>query len=194
MLLLNRMVFVVMTLARDFSLVQWGSLVSIVSDYRLDRATGFDSRQRQRIFPLTSVSKPVLRPTQPPVRWVPGVLSPGLKGSQGVTLTTHPHLVPRSWLSRSYTSSLPSRLHDGTGTASFTIKCCEDVHKCCLHNICFHLLDSGKWIFKILKKCRTATIFSLKVLCRKIKFLNSGITEALIQPRRLCYWKAPGLG
>jgi hypothetical protein len=28
-------------------------------------------------FPLTSVSRPALRPTQPPVQWVPGVLSPG---------------------------------------------------------------------------------------------------------------------
>jgi hypothetical protein len=31
MLLLNRIVFVVMTLTRDFSLVQWGSSVSLVS-------------------------------------------------------------------------------------------------------------------------------------------------------------------
>jgi hypothetical protein len=30
---------------------------------------------------------------------------PGLKHGQGVTLTTHPHLVPRSRMSRSYTSS-----------------------------------------------------------------------------------------
>jgi len=28
-----------------------------------------------------------------------------------VMLTTHPHLVPRSWMSRSYTSSPPKRLH-----------------------------------------------------------------------------------
>jgi hypothetical protein len=44
-----------------------------------------------RIFPLVSVSRPDLGPTQPPVQWVPGVLSPGLKRSLGVTLTTHPH-------------------------------------------------------------------------------------------------------
>jgi hypothetical protein len=34
--------------------------------------------------------------------------SPGVKGSWGVMLTTHPHLVPRSRMSRSYTTSPPS--------------------------------------------------------------------------------------
>jgi hypothetical protein len=36
---------------------------------------------------------------------------PGVKDGRGVTLTTHPHLVPRSRMSRSYTSSPPKRLH-----------------------------------------------------------------------------------
>jgi hypothetical protein len=40
-----------------------------------------------------------------PVQWVPGVLSPGLKHGRGVSLTTHPHLVPRSRVITSYTSS-----------------------------------------------------------------------------------------
>jgi hypothetical protein len=53
---------------------------SIVSDYGLMTGrSGFDPRQGQRIFPLASVSRPALRPTQPPVQWVPGVLSPGVK-------------------------------------------------------------------------------------------------------------------
>jgi hypothetical protein len=56
--------------------------------------SGFDPRQR--IFPLASVSRPALGSTQPPVQWVPGVLSPGVKCGRGVMLTTHPHLVPRS--------------------------------------------------------------------------------------------------
>jgi hypothetical protein len=38
----------------------------------------------------------ILGPTQPPVQWIPGVLSPGVKRGRDVMLTTHPHLVPRS--------------------------------------------------------------------------------------------------
>jgi hypothetical protein len=40
-----------------------------------------------------------------------GGFSPGVKRGWGVTLTTHPHLVPRSRMSKSYTSSPPKRLH-----------------------------------------------------------------------------------
>jgi hypothetical protein len=71
----------------------------------------FDPRQRQRIFPLTSVSRPTLAPIQLPVQRVLGVISSGLKGGQGVTLTTYPQLVPISRMSRSYTFSPPKRLH-----------------------------------------------------------------------------------
>ena len=44
-------------------------------------------------------SRPALGPTQPPVKWVPG-LAPGVKCGRGALLTTHPFLVPRSWKSR----------------------------------------------------------------------------------------------
>jgi hypothetical protein len=43
-----------------------------------------------------------VRPTQPPIQWVPGVLFPWLKRGRGVTLTTHTHVVQRSRNSRSY--------------------------------------------------------------------------------------------
>jgi hypothetical protein len=66
-----------------------GSSVCIVSGYGLDD-WGLIPGRGERIFPLTSVSRPALGPTQPPVRWVSRVLSQGLKRGRGVTLTTHP--------------------------------------------------------------------------------------------------------
>jgi hypothetical protein len=70
----------------------------------------FDPGRGERIFPAASVSRPALGPTQPPVQWVPGVLSPGIKCSRVVTLTTHPHLVPKLRMSRNYISSPFKRL------------------------------------------------------------------------------------
>jgi hypothetical protein len=72
---------------------------------------GFDTRHRQRVVLPVSASRPAMGSTQPPVQWVPGVLSPGVKSSRGVILTTHSHLVPRLRMSRSCTSSHPMRLH-----------------------------------------------------------------------------------
>jgi hypothetical protein len=83
-----------------------GSSVSIVSGYGLDdRAIVVRSRLRRKIFLLAPVLRPNLWSTHPPVQWVPGVLSSGVKRGRGVTLTTHPYLVPSSRMSRSYTSS-----------------------------------------------------------------------------------------
>jgi hypothetical protein len=45
-------------------------------DYKLVDQ-GFDLRQRQRMFPLASLSSPALRPTQFLIQWVPWVLSRG---------------------------------------------------------------------------------------------------------------------
>jgi hypothetical protein len=59
---------------------------------RNQRATGVRSRQRQRIFPLASVSRPALGPTQSTSQWVPVLLSPGVQRGRGVTL---PSLVSR---------------------------------------------------------------------------------------------------
>jgi hypothetical protein len=58
-----------------------------VSDYGLDdRAIGVRSPAgAEDFFPLASVSRPALGPTQPLVQWVPGV-----KRGRGVMLTTHP--------------------------------------------------------------------------------------------------------
>jgi hypothetical protein len=76
---------------------------------------GFDSRQDQRIVLLVPASRPALGPIQPPIQWVPRVLSPGVKRGRGVT--THPHLVPRSRTSRSYSSFHPSASMACSGTA-----------------------------------------------------------------------------
>jgi hypothetical protein len=75
-----------------------GSSVNIVSGYGLDdRAIEVRSPAKaKRIFTLASVSIPALGPSQPPVQWMPGVLSSGVKRGRGVTLTTRLNLVPRS--------------------------------------------------------------------------------------------------
>jgi hypothetical protein len=68
-----------------------GSSVSIGTAYGLD-GPGFGTRCGPDFLHL---SIPALRPTQPPVQWVPG-LSRGERCGRGVTLTPHPLLVPRS--------------------------------------------------------------------------------------------------
>ena len=90
-------------LNRSYKCVIWGfyfavggpgSSVRIATDYGLDGPgsnPGWDEIFRP--------SRPALRPTQPPVKWVPG-LSRGLKCGRGVLLTTHPLLLPRSRKSR----------------------------------------------------------------------------------------------
>jgi hypothetical protein len=54
---------------------------------------GFSSWHRERTYPVAPVSTPALNPTQPPNQNASGVNAAG-----GVTLTTLPRLVPRSWM------------------------------------------------------------------------------------------------
>jgi hypothetical protein len=67
----------------------YNSVVGIVTRYGLE-GPGIESWWG-RDFP--HLSRRAARPTQPPVKLVPG-LSRG-QGGRGVVLTTHPHLVPR---------------------------------------------------------------------------------------------------
>jgi hypothetical protein len=55
-----------------------GSSVSIVTRLRGGR-TEFDSRQRQGIFLLAIAFRLALGPRQPPIQWVSGALSPGVR-------------------------------------------------------------------------------------------------------------------
>jgi hypothetical protein len=127
---LFRAVSVPLTTCIDFSVSgcvligEPGNSVRIVSGYGLDdRANEVRFPAGQRIFPLSSASRPALGPIQPPVQWVPGVLSPGAKRGRDVTLTTHPYIVPRSRMSRSYTSSAPKRPR-GVWWGSFGFRVC----------------------------------------------------------------------
>jgi hypothetical protein len=87
-----------------------GSSGIMVSDYGLDDRGLIPDRGRG-FFLQALASRPALGPTQSPIQWVPEVLSPGVNRGRGVTLTTHPHLVPRLSMSRSYTSSPLMCLH-----------------------------------------------------------------------------------
>jgi hypothetical protein len=74
--------------------------------YQLQKLCGLDDRGsrvrfpgRLGIFLFTTASSTALGPNQPPIQWVPGAVSLGVK------LTTHLHLVPRSKNEWSYTST-----------------------------------------------------------------------------------------
>jgi hypothetical protein len=80
----------------------------------------FDPRQGQRIFPLASLS----RLWGPPNLLYNGCRGsfPGVKPGRGVTQTTHLHLVPRSWKSRSYIPPSSSVACSGTALIFFPAK------------------------------------------------------------------------
>jgi hypothetical protein len=88
------------------------SSVGIVTDYGLD-----DWMIRVQflaglgIFLFSTMSRPALRPTHPPIQWVLGILSLEVKQPGDVKLTTHLHIVQRSKNAWSYTSTPPIYLH-----------------------------------------------------------------------------------
>jgi hypothetical protein len=90
--------------------VDLGSSVGIVSDYKLhDWVTGFRSLAGAKDFSssLCVQTSSEAHPASYPMG-IRGPFPGGVKRGRDVTLTTHPHLVPRSWMSRSYTSLPPS--------------------------------------------------------------------------------------
>jgi hypothetical protein len=90
-----------------------GSSVSIVSDHRLDdRAIGVRSPAGAKDFSSNLCVETGSGTHPASCTMGTGGTFPGVKSGRGVMLTTHPHLVPRSRMSRSYTSSPPKRHHD----------------------------------------------------------------------------------
>jgi hypothetical protein len=56
------------------------SVVGIATSYGLDdRGVGVPSPDRVKNFLFSKSSRPALRSTQPPIKWVPGALSLGIK-------------------------------------------------------------------------------------------------------------------
>jgi hypothetical protein len=91
----------------------WGSLASIVSDYRQDYRGSIPGRGKEFFF----------QPLCPVRLWKPPILHssdtggtfPGVKSGRGVILITYHYLVQR--ISRGYTASPSWRLHGDSGTA-----------------------------------------------------------------------------
>jgi hypothetical protein len=87
---------------------------SVVSDYRLDDRGSIPAEadfSSSLCIQIGSEAHPASCPMGT------GGAFPGVKRGRVVTLTTHPHLVPRSIMNRTFTSSPPWRLHGGSGTA-----------------------------------------------------------------------------
>jgi hypothetical protein len=96
----------------------WCSSVSIESDNTLDDR---ETRVRSSAEVKDSFSRLCVQTSSEvhPASYPMGTVGPfpGGKTRPGVTLNTHPHLVPRSRMSRSYTFSPLYRLHAGSRTA-----------------------------------------------------------------------------
>jgi hypothetical protein len=92
--------------------------VSIVSDYGLDdRAIGVRSPAVAKDFSSNLCVQTGSEANPASCTIGTGGSFPGAKRDQGVTLTTHPHLVPRSRMSTNYTSSPPSATMTCSGTS-----------------------------------------------------------------------------
>jgi hypothetical protein len=136
------------------------SSVGIALGYGLDdRVPGFDSRRGLGIFLFTTASRTALGPTQPPIKWVAGALSLGVK-RPGREANYSLHLVPRSKNEWSYTFTPPIRLHGvvlrwSTGTTlplylfTYFMKQIQQVFD--RRNILNILFRQGSWIIRPMK-------------------------------------------
>jgi hypothetical protein len=153
------------------------SSVSIVSDYGLDvRTIGFRSPAGAKDFPssLCVQTSSEAHPASCTMRT--GGPFPGAKHGRGVTLTTHPHLVLRSKMSRGYTSS-PSAIMMCSGTALLLL----------------FAIYSSKFIFVVERKvsapCLQALIFLESI--KSVAF-NSQSMRLEVLKHRIWRWESSG--
>jgi hypothetical protein len=91
----------------------WAGLARSVQCLTTGWTTGrsrFDPRHRRKDFSFSLCVQTGSEAHPASCTMGPGGPFPGVKRGWGVTLTTHPHLVRRSRMSRSYTSFPPKRL------------------------------------------------------------------------------------
>jgi hypothetical protein len=87
------------------------SSVGIATGYGLTIGVlGFDSRRGLGIFLITTTSRTVMVPTQPPIQWVPGAVSLGVKrpGREADRSPPSSSEIKNAW---NYTSTPPILLH-----------------------------------------------------------------------------------
>jgi hypothetical protein len=100
--------------------------------------SGFDPRYRRKYFSSSFCVQTGAHPASCTVGT--GGPFPSIKRGQTVTLTTHLHLVPRSRLSRSYTSFSPSAVVTCSGTALLcTVSCSYTFLSVVIHLYCVFL-------------------------------------------------------
>jgi hypothetical protein len=114
------------------------SSVGIATGCRLnDGAVGVPSLGRVKNFLFSTSSRPVLGPTRPPIQWVPGALSPVIKGLGHEADHSPPTSaeVKKTWI---YTSTTPyAFMAQCTGT---TLPYVSNT-LCILRNLHEHLLQ-----------------------------------------------------
>jgi hypothetical protein len=142
----------------------------------------------ERIFPLASVSRPALGPIQPPVQWVPGGPFPGAKAQPGRDADHSPHLVPRSRMSRSYTSSPSSAFMACSGTSLAFILLVwlkPDINlvllnKYILYNVTVHSCIY-EYTFKLFKNIVPILLFiGTTVLNLHVMYYHNGVKQLII--------------
>jgi hypothetical protein len=128
---------------------------------------GLDPRQRQRKFPLVSMSIPALRLTQPPFQWVQGTF-PGEKLGRSVTLTTH----PMSYRGKEWVRAIPP--------LALGIRC--------LHRHMLTVCVRGRLSWRILLNEEVLNLYSCRNITKEIKrsTMNGQIYSTHGEMRNAC--------